>query len=192
MKIIGLTGGIGSGKSTVASLFESKGVPVYYSDDEAKFLMEHSPILKEKIKKEFGQGAFINEQLNRSYLAGIVFGNKKELLKLNSIVHPAVKVHFKEWIEKQNATYVIQENPLIFENQNQDDFDQIILVTAPLEERINRVMQRDGSDKISVLNRIKNQLSDDEKKSSSHFIIDNLKLDETVVQVAAIHKTLTA
>ena len=192
MKIVGLTGGIGSGKSTVASLFEKKGVPVYYSDDEAKALMVNSPEIIEKIKHAFGEAAFQNKQLNRPYLAGIVFGNEEKLKQLNSIVHPAVKAHFRNWIENQNSNYVIQENPLIFENNSQAEFDYIVLVTAPLEVRIERVINRDGSDREAVLKRIENQLSDEQKRREAHFIIENQNLDETVKQVAEIHKGLLA
>lgn len=192
LKIVGLTGGIGSGKSTVASLFEKMGIPVYYSDDEAKALMVNSPVIRMKIKEVFGEAAFQNEQLNRPYLAGIVFGNEEKLKQLNSIVHPAVKAHFRNWIENQNSNYVIQENPLIFENNSQAEFDSIILVTAPLEVRIERVINRDGSDREAVMRRIENQFSDEQKRSEADFIIENQNLDETVKQVAEIHKGLLA
>lgn len=192
MRIVGLTGGIGSGKSTVARMFESLGVPVYYSDDEAKQLMNTSDYIKERLIDVFGKRCFENGKLNRPYIAGLVFNDKEKLKQLNSIVHPEVKRNFKYWLMNQNAPYVIQENPLIFENKNQGDFDFVITVTAPEKIRVQRVMERDGLSEGQVLDRVKNQLEDQLKVKDSHFVITNDTLDGTKTQVERINEEILA
>ena len=190
MRIVGLTGGIGSGKSTVARMFEELGVPVYYSDDEAKNLMNTSDQIKEGLIAVFGQKSFENGKLNRSYIASLVFNSEEKLKKLNSIVHPEVKRNFKKWILDQSASYVIQENPLIFENNSQDDFDVVITVTAPKKTRIQRVMERDGLSENQVLARVNNQLEDQLKINASHFVITNESLNDTKLQVKRINEAI--
>ncbi|MCF6296671.1 MAG: dephospho-CoA kinase [Flavobacteriaceae bacterium] len=190
MKIIGLTGGIGSGKTTIAKMFEQFGVPIYFSDDEAKKIMTTSTVVKNKLIKEFGEKSFINGQLNREYLANIIFKDKEKLLKINAIVHPEVKKHFKKWVKKQNVHYVIQEHPLLFENKMQDNFDRIITVTAPKELRIKRIISRDKSTQKNALARIENQLEDDYKVENSNYVIQNIDLKQSKIQVFNIHKEL--
>ena len=190
MRIVGLTGGIGSGKSTVARMFEELGVPVYYSDDEAKNLMNTSDQIKEGLIAVFGQKSFENGKLNRSYIASLVFNSEEKLKKLNSIVHPEVKRNFKKWILDQSASYIIQENPLIFENNSQDDFDVVITVTAPKKTRIQRVMERDGLSENQVLARVNNQLEDQLKINASHFVITNESLNDTKLQVKRINEAI--
>lgn len=190
MKIVGLTGGIGSGKSTVAQMFRELGVPVYDSDWEAKRLMTNSQQLKHAITELLGKNAYTDGGLNRAFIAKRVFNDPETLLKLNAIVHPAVKTHFLEWVEKQSAPYVIQETALIFENGQQDIYDFIILVTAPLRTRMERVMERDGVPEQEVLNRMKNQMEDDKKIDLSHFCIVNLDLKTTKDKVKQIHAKL--
>jgi len=190
LRIVGLTGGIGSGKSTVARMFEELGVPVYYSDDEAKKLMNTSDHIKEGLMAVFGQKSFENGKLNRSYIAALVFNDEEKLKKLNSIVHPEVKRNFKKWLRDQSASYAIQENPLIFENNSQDDFDLIITVTAPKKIRIQRVMERDGLSENQVLARVNNQLEDQLKINASHFVITNESLKDTKLQVQAINEAI--
>lgn len=192
MRIVGLTGGIGSGKSTVARMFESLGVPVYYSDDEAKQLMNTSDHIKKSLIDVFGKRSFENGKLNRPYIAGLVFDNKKKLKQLNAIVHPEVKRNFENWLMNQNTPYVIQENPLIFENNNQGDFDFVITVTAPEKIRVQRVMERDGLSEDQVLSRVKNQLEDQLKVKGSHFVITNDTLDGTKNQVERINEEILA
>lgn len=192
LKKIGLTGGIGSGKSTVAKMFEDLGVPVYYADDRAKWLMVNSPALRRAIQNAFGHDSYSKEQLNRAYLAEKVFTNKTELSKLNAIVHPAVREDFKEWVENQDCPYVIQENPLIFENQNEDHFDAVISVVADEEIRIQRVVSRDGHSRADVINRMSNQTSDKTRISKSDFIIQNIEFSDTRSQVHEIHQQLLA
>jgi len=190
MEVIGLTGGIGSGKTTIAKMFESLNVPVYYADIEAKKLMSTSNSIKIKLIDLFGNEAFIDESLNRSYIANIVFKDEKKLQKLNAIVHPEVERHFDSWVKSQNSKYVIQENAIIFENDNQSKFDKMITVTAPKEIKISRVMQRDGVSESMVLDRMKNQLKDVFKIKNSDFVIYNTDLKQSKHQVLKIHQEL--
>lgn len=192
MKIIGLTGGIGSGKTTVAKMFEALGVPVYYADAEARKLMQSSAGLRGEIIKLLGENAYNIEGLNRSYIAQIVFRDRTKLNELNALVHPLVENHFKNWLKLQDSPYVVQENALIFENIKQSSFDVIITVTAPLEKRLKRVIKRDGSTEQQVIERIENQLNDEFKVEQATFVIHNITLDKCKDQVNLIHKQLLA
>ena len=188
--IIGLTGGIGSGKSTVAQMFRELGVPVYDSDKEAKALMIHSKSLKKAIISIFGEAAYIGQNLNRKYIASQVFSDKDLLQQLNAIVHPVVKEHFTAWVKQQQAPYVVQESALIFEAQNTGRFDAIILVVAPQETRLQRVMERDGATREEVLRRMEHQLSDEEKAQIANYTIQNIDLGSTKKQLVKIHNEL--
>ncbi|WP_370628079.1 dephospho-CoA kinase [Cellulophaga sp. HaHa_2_1] len=188
--IVGLTGGIGSGKTTVAKMFHALGVPVYNSDIEAKKLMVTSEVLKVKIKELLGTESYTDHKLNRTYIADKIFTDPDLLAQLNAIVHPAVKEHFITWVGDQNSDYIIQETAIIFENNSQDKFDKIILVTAPESVRIQRVTSRDTISETKVKERIANQWADDKKAALSDFVINNLELDKTTVLVAEIHKEL--
>ena len=190
MKVIGLTGGIGSGKSTVARMFELLNVPVYYADQEAKRLMTDAANLKLGIVQLFGEKAYVNKELNRGYIADIVFKDKEKLKALNALVHPEVRKDFLHWVDTQNAPYVIQENPLIFEKNDQDSFDKVIIVTAGKELRIQRIMERDGLSKEQVLDRMANQLDDTKKSELADFVIYNETLEKTKVLVNLIHQQL--
>lgn len=190
MMLIGLTGGIGSGKSTVANFFRELGIPVYTADNEAKKLMTTSKRIKSKLIKEFGELAFIDGQLNRGYIASIVFNNVEKLATLNNIVHPEVAKHFKKWASKQNAPYVIQENAILFESNAASRFDTIITVTAPIDLRFERVLKRDGTTIEQIQSRMNNQLSDDERLQRSDFVIVNINLNTTKQQVLDIHNQL--
>jgi dephospho-CoA kinase len=194
MIIVGLTGGIGSGKSTVARLFSAYGIPVYYTDDEAKRLMITSKIIKRKLIQKFGNEAYIDNELNKPYLASLIFSNKTHLNYVNSIVHPKVAQHFKRWVKKQalnkNCKYVIQENAILFENGTYVDCDVIITVTAPKQTRIDRVVKRDKTTENKVLERINIQLSDDYKIERSDFIIKNIEKEKTKVRVLEIHNKI--
>ena len=191
MKIIGLTGGLGSGKSTVATFFAALGVPVYNSDTEAKLVMTTDLDLIKAIKKLLGAEAYTKDGiLNRKYIANIVFSNTDVLEKLNNLVHPAVRRHFLDWTKKQISTYVIQESALIFENQNQSFYDQVILVTAPEEIRIKRALKRDNTNREQIVKRIRNQMEESVKIPLSHFVIENLQLKETQKTVKKLHNQL--
>ncbi len=190
--IVGLTGGIGSGKSTVAKMFMELGVPVYDSDAEAKRLMATSPEVKSKIIELLGNEAYSNDVLNRSYIANKVFKDPILLEKLNGIVHPAVREHFLKWVKRKETPYVIQETALIFENDAQDKYDYTILVTAPVETRIQRVVERDKVATQAVVDRMKNQLDDGQKQKLAHCSIENLDLDKTKKKVKELHLKLLA
>lgn len=191
MIIVGLTGGIGSGKSTIAKVFMDLGVPVYNSDESAKNLMTNDKELIAQILKLFGPQAYINSQLNRAHIANQVFNDNKLLKALNEMVHPAVANDFAKWKDQQNHPYVIQESALIIENNNQDKYDYIILVVADTQERIKRVMKRDHKTRREVMARINQQLSDEHKMNHAHFIVRNDLLKRTQTEVLKIHQELT-
>ncbi len=192
MKIVGLTGGIGSGKTLVANMFSGFGIPVYDSDVEAKFLMNSSEDLRRAIIDLLGTSSYIDDNLNRQYVAEKVFNDKELLSKLNAIVHPAVQEDFKKWVKKQKAPYVIQETALIFENNVQNRYDYVVLVTAPEPERIRRVVERDGKSREMVAARMRNQLDDKQKIPLSDFVINNVLKEDTYESVFQIHKAITA
>lgn len=187
MKIVGLTGGIGSGKTTVAQIFEELGVPVYNSDHWAKRIMRSSKVAKRKIVALLGNESYGNGQLNKTFIAEKVFKDPKLLLQLNKIVHPLVRKSFRAWTQRQNHSFVIQEAAIIFEMGNQERYDYIILVTAPKEVRLARVMERDDMDQKEVLERMANQWPDSEKIPLSDFVISNLTLDKTASQVREVY-----
>ncbi|NDV44053.1 dephospho-CoA kinase [Flagellimonas sediminis] len=192
MMVVGLTGGIGSGKSTVSKMFGNLGVPVYDSDHEAKILMVTSPKIRYGLKKIFGEDAYHGEDLNRKFIASKVFKDKELLQQLNAIVHPVVRGHFLEWTSQQAAPYVIQETALIFENKAQDKYDFIILVTAPEDIRAKRVIERDGVDIEAVMDRMENQMQDRQKIPLAHFCIENINLKTTEKKVKQLHAKLLA
>ena len=188
--IVGITGGIGSGKTTISKYFEGFGIPVYHSDLEAKALMNRSKVIKRKLIALFGDDAYINNTLNRDYLRSQIFKEKKLLSKMNAIVHPKVGAHFKRWVKKQNAPFILKEVAIIFENNLQNQYDYIITVIADKEERVKRVMQRDNSSKDSVKAIIRNQLSDQEKIKKSDFVIENNDSEAAKLQAQIIHNNL--
>lgn len=188
--VIGLTGGIGSGKTTVSGLFEDLGVPVYNSDEEAKRLMQSSEKLKRAIIELLGKKSYKKDTLNRSYIAQLVFNDKELLAALNALVHPAVKKDFKKWLRKKNVPYVIQEAAILFENGSYKEYDKLILVKAPKRIRLKRLKARDGSSEEDILARMKNQWSDTRKAKLSDFVIENIDLDKTKSRVRRIHRQL--
>lgn len=190
MKLVGLTGGIGSGKTTVAKMFAALGVPVYNSDSEAKKLMRKSKKLKKAIIALFGEEAYKSKKLNKKYLSSRVFNDSSLLQKLNAIVHPAVRKHFLKWAQRQDTPFVIQETAIIFENQMQDFYDSVILVVAPKESRLQRVMERDGADRKKVEARMKHQLPDSKKKILADYVIDNIDLATTTLKVEELNRLL--
>jgi dephospho-CoA kinase len=170
---VGLTGGIGSGKSTVAHVFEILGTPVYYADKEAKRLMNEDPEIKKQLIEHFGQGAYTGNTLNRRFIADIVFKDKEKLQILNSIVHPITIARAEEWMQQQRTPYVIKEAALIFESGSQENLDYVIGVSAPLNVRIQRTMTRDGVSREEVLSRMQNQIQESIKMSLCDFVIRN-------------------
>ncbi len=186
MKIIGLTGGIGSGKSTVLSLFKDFGIATYVADDEAKRLMNAEGELKNEITKLFGEKAYIEGALNRPYIASLVFSDKKKLDTLNALVHPKVYEDFQKFIKKTNTDFIIYEVAILFESGSDKLFDYIITVLASFENKIERIMKRDGASEAQILERMKHQSSDDFKIKKSNFVIRNNKLENTKCQVSTI------
>jgi dephospho-CoA kinase len=189
-KIIGLTGGIGSGKTTIAKHFASLGIPVYIADDDAKKLMDNSEIIA-KLQAVFGNEIIENQKIDRKALAQIVFQNPKKLKILNSIIHPAVKKHFTDWLSTyKNHPIIIKEAAILFESGSYKDCDSIITVTSPLEERVNRVMKRDNASRESILDRINNQWTDEQRISKSDYVIINISVNEALKQAEEILKKL--
>lgn len=188
--LVGLTGGIGSGKTTIAIFFKELGVPIYIADTEAKALMNRSKVIKRKLIALFGDNAYQNGKLNRDFLSKQIFNNKDLLQKMNAIVHPKVASHFKRWVKKQDAPYVISEAAIIFENGSYKKYDYIITVTAPEEVRLKRVMSRDNSSKEKVKSVMNNQWKDEEKIKLSDYVIQNINLEEAKAQVLQIHQNL--
>ena len=189
-KIIGLTGGIGSGKSSVAFMFEKLGVPIYSSDVEANILMENSKEIQNSLIQLLGRKAYLYGRLNRAFVASKVFNDTNLLSKLNAIVHPAVKTHFESWLSKQKSVYVIKEVAILFEMNSQNNFDYIISVVAPIKDRVHRVVQRDGKSESDVYSIIHNQLPDADKIKLSDFIIHNNLIATTESEVLILHKTI--
>ncbi|MEE3999550.1 dephospho-CoA kinase [Tenacibaculum sp. FZY0031] len=191
--VIGLTGGIGSGKSTVVNMFsEFKNIAIYIADDEAKKLMNTSTQIKTQLIAEFGEQVYLNNELNRPYLASIVFNNKERLATLNAIVHPIVKEHLQDFIkENSSKDYILYENAILFENGSNSFCDKIITVTAPKDVKINRVIKRDNATIKDVKNRMKNQWNEAKKTLQSNYLIENLTLTKTREQVLKIHNSLT-
>jgi len=173
MYIIGLTGGIGSGKTTVAKLFEKKGVPVYYADDSAKFLMQTDEKLIADITGLFGNEAYIDGRLNTSFIGEKVFSNPDLLKKLEAFVHPAVKLDFQKWVQLQDAPYVIMENAILHKSGMDKLVDAVILVQADKDIRIKRVAQRDKISASKIMNRISNQDNYEKLLKKSEYIINN-------------------
>lgn len=187
---IGLTGGIGSGKTTVARIFETLGIPVYYADEAAKKIMNEDEHLRTLIIKNFGAESYVNDKLNRAHLSSIVFNNAQKLSLLNSLVHPLTLADAEQWSRKQNTPYIIKEAALLFESDAWKMVDKIIGVNAPYELRLQRTMQRDLLSKEEVEARINNQMSEEEKMKRCHFIIINNEKELLVPQVIKIHESL--
>lgn len=190
MKVVGLTGGIGSGKSTVSKMFLELGVPVYNSDERAKKLMNTSAEIKNQIIAFLGKESYHEEKLNRAYIAKKVFNDTTLLAQLNAIVHPVVREDFLKWTGEQEYCYVIQETALLFENNAQHLYDSIILVTAPKEERISRVVSRDNGTSEQVIARMNNQMDDEEKLNLSDFVIENIDIERTRSIVLQVHAAI--
>lgn len=187
---IGITGGIGSGKTTVAKVFEVLGIPVYYADDAAKKLMNQDEELKGKIKLQFGHDVYKNEKLDNKYLAQIVFSSEEKLNLLNSIVHPATINDANAWMLKQATPYILKEAALLFESGAAELLDYVIGVTAPVPLRLQRVMQRDNSSREEVIARKNKQMDEAIKMKLCNFIITNDEQQLLIPQVLALHEKL--
>ena len=191
MKLIGITGGIGSGKSTIAKVFISMGFPVYNSDTRAKELINSNIDVIDSIKQEFGDDIYSSEGLDRKKMASIVFSDSDKLQKLNSIVHPAVGLDFDKWANSQNTSFVLKEAAILFETGIYKSLDKTILVTCPKEERINRVMKRDSATKEAIEARMNSQWSEEKKKELADYIIDNSGEEMVIPQVISLINRLS-
>lgn len=191
IKVVGLTGGIGSGKTTVANLFKAEGIPVYIADTEAKKLLEESAVIREEVIELLGAETYKeNGKPDRTFIASKVFDNDELLRKLNAIIHPRVRLHFQEWKKKQTTAYVIYEAAIIFETGRQDNFDYTILVKAPKKERIKRLKKRDNSTVKEIEARMDNQWSDKEKEKLANFTVENIDLAVVKTKILQLHKIL--
>ena len=190
-KIVGLTGGIGSGKTTVAKMFQELGVPVYIADLEAKTITNKASTL-ELIQNQFGSSIIENGALNRAEMAKIVFSDPEKLQQLNAIIHPLVAQHFKDWLlVNKNAKFVLKETAILFETKSYLHCDYVITVTAPLEIRIKRVQNRDNISEDEIRNRINNQWTDEQRIALSDFVIENVNLEEALQQVSQIYENIS-
>lgn len=189
-KIICLTGGIGSGKTMVANYIKSLGIPVYIADNEAKKIMKTEEVI-DKIRFAFGKDIIENDTVNKEKLSKIVFDNPENLQRLNTIIHPLVKKHFEYWLKNyNNFPFVVKEAAILFESGSYKYCNSIITITSPLETRIQRVIVRDKTSRESILKRIQNQWSDEEKVAKSDYIIHNLSVEDTKKQIDEILKIL--
>ena len=189
---IGITGGIGSGKSIVCKIFSILNIPVYDADSRARFFMENDPWIRDMICKNFSDAAYENGQLNRQFLADKVFNNKENLNVLNNIVHPRVGTDFEDWsVEQAGAEYLIKEAALLFESGSYKELDRVILIYCPLEIRMRRIMMRDAHrTRKEIENIIEKQLSDTEKKRLAHYVITNDDANLVIPQVLEIHEDI--
>ena len=187
---IGLTGGIGSGKTTVAQVFEKLGAPVFYADLEAKKCMQSDAGLIKQLKATFGNNIYVDRKLQKDRLASIVFNDDSALDTINRLVHPAVQKVFEEWCAAQNASYVLKEAAILFESGSDKELDQIVCISAPDDLRIQRVMQRDGITESQVLERISKQWEQSRKIELAHFHIVNNEKQLLIPQVLEVHSLL--
>ena len=188
MKIVGLTGGIGSGKSTVAAMFADLGIPVYIADREAKNLTNTSNIIRKKIIALLGKRSYNEKVIDPEFVANKVFNNESLLKDLNAIIHPQVARHFNKWVKEQEGPYCIKEAAILFESGSYADCDFTILVKSPKEMRIKRVLERDLNTTVGEIeNRMKNQWSDSKKEKLADIVIENIDLEKTQQKVKEIH-----
>ena len=190
MKIIGLTGGIGSGKTTVLKMFKELGCATYVADFEAKKLMNSNKKLINQIKQLFGEKAYVDNKLNTVYIAEIVFNDKVKLTALNTLVHPVVRDDFKNFVNKSTSKIIIYEAAILFESGSDTLCDFIITVATDIDERIERIIKRDGVTKEQILERMQHQLNDETKVKKSDFVINNSDIFNTKEQVSTIYKIL--
>jgi dephospho-CoA kinase len=187
---VAITGGIGTGKTTILSMFADKGIPVFNSDEIAREIMNTNPLLKNEIITAFGDKAYDKNKINKKYLSNVVFNNKTLLKKINSIVHPYVADEFNSWMKKQDSKYIIYESAIIFENQGEGFFDKIICVTAPEDDVISRVMKRNNFSKDKIKSIINKQLPNEAKIQKSDYVIENVDISKLSDRVLEIHNNI--
>ena len=189
---VGLTGGIGSGKTIASKIFEILGIPVYQADAAAKSLMESNPILKNQLIEHFSENAFVDGKLNRKYIADIIFNDKEKLHLINSLVHPYTIQDGIEWMKKQTTPYAIKEAALIFESGTQSNFDYIIGISSPQSMRLNRTIKRDNTIRELILEKMEHQLDEQVKMKLCDFVLQNDEKTLLTTQVIAVHEKLIA
>jgi dephospho-CoA kinase len=187
---VGITGGIGSGKTTVCKIFQTLGIPIYYADDEAKKLYDTDAEMKQEIIAHFGEGVYKNNYFDKDALREIVFNDIEKLKLLNSIVHPRVKKQADEWMQKQTAPYAIKEAALMIESASNLSLDKLILVSCPLDKRIVRVIKRDHTSQDEAMNRATKQTTDEEKRKFCDYEIINDDEHLVIPQVLKLHEEL--
>jgi dephospho-CoA kinase len=187
---LGVTGGIGSGKSTVCKVFNTLGISVYSSDPEAQKIMNSDSEIIKKINSIAGRNLYSTGVLDRQELAALIFNNKSLLEKVNSVVHPAVAAHFKQWTMEQASPYIIMESAILFESGASRHVDRIATVVAPEEERISRVIERNRLTREQVIERIRNQMNDEERIKLSDYVISNSENDMIIPSVLKIHEDI--
>jgi dephospho-CoA kinase len=187
---LGVTGGIGSGKTSVCRVFEILGIPVFSADQEARKIMDTDPVIGEMVENAAGSSVYENGILKREALAKLIFNNSEILAKINSIIHPVVFQKFIEWATLQNSPYVILEAAILFESGASSLVDKTLTVIAPAEERIARVMRRNMLTREQVLERIRNQSPDDDKMRQSDFVVNNSERDMIIPGILKIHNLL--
>tara|TARA_R100001369_G_scaffold92576_2_gene138519 strand:+ start:748 stop:1335 length:588 start_codon:yes stop_codon:yes gene_type:complete len=190
MKTVGLTGGIGSGKTTIATMFNELGIPIYIADIEAKKLTNSSEEIKAELLKILGDKAYNEDGLNRKYVADQIFNDAELLKKVNKVIHLQVAKHFKNWAKQQSEAYCIKEAAILFENGGYKECDYTILVTAPKETRIDRILKRDDTTEAEIKSRMDNQWADEKKIELADFVIENTDIDATKEQVIKVHEYL--
>jgi len=191
MIIVGLTGGIGAGKTYVANEFQKLNIPVYNSDIRAKELMISDKFIKENLIKKFGEDVFVNKSLNKKLIADKIFNNTDLKTWIDNLVHPFVRKDFLQWVSNQKTFMVIKEAAILIESSAYKDCDKIIVVTAPLDIKISRVIKRDGATEQDVMQRIKNQMQDDERLKYADYVIENYGLASVTKQVVDIYYKLS-
>ncbi|MDO4756238.1 MAG: dephospho-CoA kinase [Parabacteroides sp.] len=190
MNKIGITGGIGSGKSVVATLFELLGIPVYIADTESKLLCNESPIIRKKLSDLFGEDLYNEHGLDKKLLASHIFGNPDKLKQVNAIIHPEVNRHFLNWVAKQSTSLCAIESAILFESGFNHLVDTTLMVYAPMEVRVQRAIQRDNQSRESIINRINNQMSDELKKEQADYVIYNDGEQALLSQISEFLKTI--
>lgn len=187
---LGVTGGIGSGKTSVCRVFNVLGIPVFSADETAREIMESDPVISEKVNMIAGRNMYTGGRLDRDTLAGLIFNNRELLVKINNAVHPVVREKFVKWSEEQESGYIILEAAILFESGTYKILDRILTVITPLEERIERVMKRNYLTREQVLDRIRNQSDDDFKISRSDYIVNNSDNDMIIPAIVKIHNDI--
>ena len=180
---IGVTGGIGSGKSVVSSLLSLADIPVYNADEKSKYLTNISPVIKTKLEKMFGSDIYVNERLDGKRLASLIFADEALLKKVNGIIHPVVRADFQEWMLCQTSKHCALESAILYESKFDKEVDVVLMVYAPVELRLTRAMQRNGSSESDIMKRINSQMPDELKRKQADFVIVNDGIQALMPQV---------